>query len=473
MILGQFYHPIKSCKNHCYEQKEFVILPYPRSPPCHISKNGPFLSFKYLFIPACPAKTNVSLTFVDMSHKLRYTIELIIHALFWAGVYYALQALTVNTFNVVIQVSEKNIQRVDGQILFPWSWIVLLFLMLLFYGALWLFKKIIHYKSVIQRIVIIAGWFMLIFALNYLTINWCMSAPVVKGPSIQNDIKVKLSQHTDDIHSTPSSVPSPEDQIIPAQPPGRPALLSSPGQFLPHINWPHMQFAMLLVFLAILAVAIAQFFIKEWVQNDLTRSHAEAHQFSTEIKFLRSQVNPHFLFNTLNNLFSMAQRKGNDDLADGISRLSGMMRYMLYESNTEKVHLQKEIEYLKDCIILNKLRYAASEATVTFAYPPPNITDVQVAPMLFIPFLENAFKHGVSIGQHSNIDMTIAIDQKRLIFTCVNTDHSDIRKPEEEKTGIGLANVQRRLELLYPDKHELHTGLKDGKYSVHLQIDWV
>jgi len=151
-----------------------------------------------------------------------------------------------------------------------------------------------------------------------------------------------------------------------------------------------------------------------------------------------------------------------------------MMRYMLYESNTERVYLQKEIEYLKSCIALSKLRYADSEAVVSFSHPgAAAIADIQIAPMLFIPFLENAFKHGVSIGQPSAITVTIDVDadEKKLIFVCENTDHSVVCDLEEEDGGIGLANVRRRLELVYPGKHALDTRLEDGKYSVLLKID--
>jgi two-component system LytT family sensor kinase len=91
--------------------------------------------------------------------------------------------------------------------------------------------------------------------------------------------------------------------------------------------------------------------------------------------------------------------------------------------------------------------------------------------MLFIPFLENAFKHGVSIGQHSSIAMAIGVDQKKLTFTCENIDHSSVKKLEEEKGGIGLENVKRRLELVYPGKHALRTWLENGTYKVNLQID--
>ena len=233
-----------------------------------------------------------------------------------------------------------------------------------------------------------------------------------------------------------------------------------------------MQPIIALVFLAVLAIAAANFFIKEWVRNDLTRSQAEAQHFHTEVRLLRAQVNPHFLFNTLNNLFSMAQKKGHEELADSISKLSGMMRYMIYESNTDTVPLLREIIYLEDCIALNKLRYADSEVAVSFSHPAPAIAaGISITPMLFVPFLENAFKHGVSIGNHSRITMDISVGQKKLIFTCENTDHSAVKKLEEEKGGIGLENVRRRLELVYPGRHVLRVGPAEGKYTVNLKID--
>ena len=168
----------------------------------------------------------------------------------------------------------------------------------------------------------------------------------------------------------------------------------------------------------------------------------------------------------------MAQKKGHEELADSIGKLSAMMRYMIYESNTDTVPLQREIAYLEDCIALNKLRYADSEVAVYFRHPAPAITaGISIAPMLFVPFLENAFKHGVSIGQQASIIMDISVGQKKLIFTCENTDHSAVKKLEEEKGGIGLENVKRRLELLYPGRHVLRVGPVEGKYTVNLQID--
>jgi LytS/YehU family sensor histidine kinase len=195
---------------------------------------------------------------------------------------------------------------------------------------------------------------------------------------------------------------------------------------------------------------------------------------STEIRFLRAQVNPHFFFNTLNNLFSLAQKRGSDDLADGIAKLSGMMRYMIYEGDTDSVSLQKEIEYLEDCIALNKMRYARGEVSVNFTHPDATAAAaIQLAPMLFVPFLENAFKHGVAIGQHSDIVLSLSISEKMLTFTCENSDHSTVKKLEQEKGGIGLENVRRRLQLVYPGRHSLQAAAENGKYMVHLQIHLV
>jgi len=224
------------------------------------------------------------------------------------------------------------------------------------------------------------------------------------------------------------------------------------------------------IFVIVFGLSIAYFFLKEWSRVEKMRSDLAAVQLDTEVKFLKSQVNPHFLFNTLNNLFSMAQKKGNDDLADGISKLSGMMRYMIYESNEEKVPLKKEIEYLEDCIQLNKLRYADKEAIIKFDYPSET-DDIFVAPMLFIPFVENAFKHGVVIGQSSNIDILLSVNGNELTFTCTNADHSHVQKMNGESSGVGLDNVKRRLALLYPGKHQLHITKTDNQYRVELKIN--
>jgi two-component system LytT family sensor kinase len=419
------------------------------------------------------------LTFVIMHRTwFKYFVEIVIHALFWLGVYNVLGALTASSYSMLIDHGNGSMEHVDVSFLFPYTGLVLGMLMLLFYSnTWWLFKRVIRYKSDLPRVLVIAGWFSLIFATNYLLVRTLIGpSPHPQHPKSFEVIR----SSSDSFRARPpkakvyfesrsdTTLLGTTTTISPFSPPPPPPPIQRSGAD----DWSHMQLVIALVFLSVLAVAAANFFIKERIRNDLTRSQAEAQHLQTEIRLLRSQVNPHFLFNTLNNLFSMAQRKGNDQLADSISKLSGMMRYMIYESDTDAVPLQREISYLDDCIALNKLRYADSEIAVSFSHPAPAIAAaISIAPMLFVPFLENAFKHGVSIGSQTRIDMDISVEQKKLIFTCENIDYSGVKKLEEEKGGIGLENVRRRLELLYPGRHELRAGAAQGKYTVNLQIE--
>jgi two-component system, LytTR family, sensor kinase len=414
--------------------------------------------------------------------RVNYLIEIVIHALFWLGVFYALKTLTAASYSMVIDHPNGLVERVDVRLSFPHLGVVLGFLMLLFYGSVfWLFRKVIRFKSDLARVVVIGGWIILLFGANYLLIR-ALIGPSEGGRSGSPQTKVFFESRSDTARigapantalrapRTDTALPKRSAEASLPEPPPPPP----PPHFekIPADNWLSMQLVMALVFLSILALAAAYFFIKEWIRNDLVRSQAETQQLDTEIRLLRSQVNPHFLFNTLNNLFSMAQKKGHEELADSISKLSGMMRYMIYESNTDTVPLQREIVYLEDCIALNKLRYADSEVTVSFRQPAPAVAaGISIAPMLFVPFLENAFKHGVSIGHHASISLDVSVEQKKLIFTCENTDYSAVRKLEDEKGGIGLENVRRRLELLYPGRHALRVGPVAGKYIVNLQID--
>jgi len=399
-------------------------------------------------------------------NKARYIIEFIIHAMFWLGVYYVLHSLTGSSFSMLTYDNGKITGGVSANMLFPYPWLVLLVLMVMFYGNIfWLFKKLIRCKNKLGLVIAIACWFALLFAVNYLAVRK-LTVPANNAHALQaalprSPVKVAFSIKGE----PPDTVHDSAMQTLPAPP-------QPPNMAFSLKDWWDMQLVMAIIFLAISGIAVAYFFIKEWIRNDLARSQAEAQQYNTEVRFLRSQVNPHFLFNTLNNLFSMAQKKGDDDVADGILKLSGMMRYMIYESNTESVPLQKEIEYLEDCIVLNKLRYAGDEVAVNFSHPAiAAIATVRVAPMLFIPFLENAFKHGVLIGQHAGITMAITINQKKMIFTCENTDYSAVKKLQEMQTGIGLENIKRRLQLVYPGKYTLQAGPADGKFNVNLEID--
>jgi hypothetical protein len=377
--------------------------------------------------------------------------------MFWAGVFYVLTSLDSSHIHVLARSSFIGFFARDqylGKTISTYVYIILIFLALLFYGNIcWILPRVIRYKKGIVRLALFSGWFMVVFAANYL----------IAGPFFNQD------------NPTPEQVPAhftPNRDIrlkaitIDDAPPHPPEDAIS---FIIR-DWLHIQPVILLAFLVIEGIAIAYFFLKEWSRGELIHAQLQANHLNTEIKFLKSQINPHFLFNTLNNLFSMAQDKENDELADGISKLSGMMRYMLYDSNEESVPLSKEITYLRQCITLNKLRYAADEVVVTFDHPR-TAADINIAPMLFIPFVENAFKYGVAIGQRAEIQIAIIVSDEKMYFNCVNTDFSFIKKMDMEISGIGLENVKRRLELVYPRKHRLNINKEDGKFSVKLEID--
>jgi hypothetical protein len=371
----------------------------------------------------------------------------------------------------------------DEKPISAYVYIILVFLAALFYGNIfWVFRKALRYTNVIVRIAICAGWFALVFGINYFTVGplFNKANPVPKPPVVmistkKGDTSFRLFEPGKRDTSLRPVEPEKKDNSYRPVRPGDPL----PRPRFKAINfmindWLHMQPVLMFAFLVIQGLAMAYFFLKEWAKSELIQSRLQANHLSTEIKFLKSQINPHFLFNTLNNLFSMAQAKENDELADGILKLSGMMRYMLYDSNEERVPLNKEIGYLEECITLNKLRYADEEVLVTFDHPGQS-TDVSIAPMLFIPFVENAFKHGVAIGQKATIYIAIAIavSGQKLIFNCVNTDFSFIKKMGMEISGIGLENVKRRLELVYPGKHQLMINNESGKFMVNLEIDLV
>ena len=206
-------------------------------------------------------------------------------------------------------------------------------------------------------------------------------------------------------------------------------------------------------YLGISLLAGAVYFTLHSFRSEKQKRELMETQLRTELGFLHAQLNPHFLFNTLNNLFSMAQRSRQEELATAISMLSGLMRYMIYESSAERVPLQMEIDHLRDFIGLARMRYTAAEVQVELK-TEGDISKASIAPMVLLPFVENAFKHGVQIEESAQIHIGIAADLRQVTFTCSNQKRS-APSVEEGSSGIGLANVKRRLALLYPATHEL------------------
>lgn len=207
-------------------------------------------------------------------------------------------------------------------------------------------------------------------------------------------------------------------------------------------------------------------FAQDWFDLDAKRKEVEREKLVAELNLLKAQINPHFLFNTLNNLYYLAYSK-SDNTTIVIDKLSKMMRYMIYDSNHPKVLLSKEIEYLENYVSLERLRLN-DEIPVDFEVIG-NLNDLKIAPLIFITFLENAFKHGVSNAQKNCwVRVLIEVNGKECVYTVAN---SKFPRNEETKSGIGLANIKRRLELSYPNDHELHVQNLENKYLVQLKLN--
>jgi sensor histidine kinase YesM len=219
--------------------------------------------------------------------------------------------------------------------------------------------------------------------------------------------------------------------------------------------------------LFILAISFAIKITNEWFKAEREKKEMENEKLHSELAFLKSQVNPHFLFNILNNICSLARKK-SDDTENAIIQLSRIMRYMLYDSKDEKVSLDKEVEYLQNYIDLQRLRI--SDSVKIHFEVEGNIEGKMVEPLLLIPFVENAFKHGVSYLEESNIDITLKIDKRDLHFRVVNNKIKKNDDPVQQESGIGLKNVLRRLELLYPGSHSINIEDNAAKYIVNLDI---
>jgi two-component system, LytTR family, sensor kinase len=206
-------------------------------------------------------------------------------------------------------------------------------------------------------------------------------------------------------------------------------------------------------------------FAIDWFESQKIKADMINQSQSSELALLRSQVNPHFLFNTLNNIYSLVCQK-SEDAPEAIMKLSSIMRYMLYDATTDKVPLEKEIEYLQSFIQLQKLRSRQSNfAEFTIQ---GNVNGRTIAPMLLIPFVENAFKHGSKNVPHPGIRITLISEPDQISFEVINQIRKNTIGSKDQTGGIGLPNIKRRLELLYPDKYTLEIKEDQNIYSVKL-----
>ncbi len=226
--------------------------------------------------------------------------------------------------------------------------------------------------------------------------------------------------------------------------------------------------------LSILGFGSAIKFFKIWFSGQKRQQKLEKEKLEialqlreAELKFLKNQINPHFLFNALNNLYSLTLEK-SDKAPDIVLRLSGLLDYMLYECNDDIVFLYKEIKAIKNYVDLQKIRYG-NQVNVEIKVSD-NIENTMIAPLLLMPFVENAFKHGLTKNMgKGNIFININVLNSEIHFNIKNTVNCDINK-EKRKGGIGMENIKKRLELQYKNSYSLNINKIKNNFSVELII---
>ncbi|PWT70835.1 MAG: hypothetical protein C5B59_19325 [Bacteroidetes bacterium] len=242
-----------------------------------------------------------------------------------------------------------------------------------------------------------------------------------------------------------------------------------PRNFKPPILSPGSSAIFLLVFIFSTGLKV----INKWLQTERRNKQIENEKLQAELSFLKAQINPHFLFNTLNNIYSLAEVK-SDETGTAVLKLSNIMRYVLTEAKNDQVSLEKEIQFITDYLELQKIRTTDKTCIgFTIAGDP---TGKQISPMLFLPFVENAFKYGVSTREMSPISILLEIHNNNgsgdsIYFRIKNNKHLVANSSPIDKTGIGINNTRRRLDLLYPNHYDLKIEDAASSHTVHLNID--
>jgi LytS/YehU family sensor histidine kinase len=222
------------------------------------------------------------------------------------------------------------------------------------------------------------------------------------------------------------------------------------------------------VFLAA-ALGIGYALVRHTLGEEKSRQEAQQERLKSELAFLRSQISPHFIFNVLNSIVYLIRSKS--DQAESVTlQLSSLMRYMLYESGDAQVSLEKEVGYLKNYVELQKVRF---EEDVDIRLNIEGTVGAQtIEPMLLIPFVENAFKHGVGLIKDPLIDILLTIKPNSMHFKVQNKITKDSTEYKDQNSGIGLQNIRRRLELLYPGQHQLQIAESGNFFHVNLTLQF-
>lgn len=225
----------------------------------------------------------------------------------------------------------------------------------------------------------------------------------------------------------------------------------------------------ILIFILVIGLSVALKVTLRWYTDSINMEKIKAAQLETDLRNLRNQLNPHFLFNTLNNIYSLIAMDG-DKAQSSVLRLSNLLRYMLYENDSPFVPLSRDLDFTQNYIDLMKLRLGPNvKLDVSIIN---NDSQDMVAPLIFMTLIENAFKHGIGNGDDSFIDINILVEKGKGVICLVNNSVSDSENLETKNSGIGLPNLKKRLSLLYPNRHDLIITEDDNCFSVQLRLNF-
>jgi two-component system LytT family sensor kinase len=220
----------------------------------------------------------------------------------------------------------------------------------------------------------------------------------------------------------------------------------------------------------ILSLSLGYALTRQWIINERLQQEMDKNKLRNELKYLKAQINPHFLFNTLNMAYASATKSNDVTTADIIEKLSGLMRYVLYESNEDKVCLAKEIEYIDNTVNLQIQRLSPELAAQVEYRVKGDWQNRKIAPLILIPFIENVFKHGIVVSKKGEMYISIFLESQTLILETRNVKSSRPSSAPAENSGIGLKNAKERLQLLYPNQHKLLIDETEPDFRVRLEV---
>lgn len=318
------------------------------------------------------------------------------------------------------------------------SWLPLCFYAVLFYvNYFLLIDRLLFRKKVLAFVLVNALLMTLFLILNWQLVGMLAHVDKMPFPALSNMLRPN-----------------------PGQPPMQPPVMGQPMVKL-FIYKDIISIFIPLIFSVLIKIA------ERWIKTEAERKDREKENLRSELQHLKYQLHPHFFFNSLNNIYALVDASP-EKAKETIHTLGKLMRYFLYETNMEKVSLADEVNFIKRYISLMALR--VSEHVQVKVSIPEISPGLQIAPLLFISIIENAFKHGISATGSSPVFFQMTITGSQLCFI---SENENLPKDESDKSGsgIGLDNLKKRLELLYPEKHTLENSITGSRYRTRLVID--